>query len=204
VLEQACSQLAHWRTRHAAAGHLNVAVNLSARELEQPDLVERVRYALARTGLEPSSLVLEITETSVPLDDTVRVAARLEALQAMGTVLALDDFGTGHSSIAHLRSLPAAIVKVDRTFVAELTASDEHRALADGILSLAQALGLDTVAEGVETTEQLELLRAMGCGFAQGYLFSAPMTVEAVDAALAGAGSEWVLEPGGPASGPPA
>jgi diguanylate cyclase (GGDEF)-like protein len=204
VLEQACSQLARWRARHPAAADLNVAVNISARELEQPDLVERVGHALKRTGLDPSSLVLEITETSVPLDDTARVAARLEALRDMGTVLALDDFGTGHSSIAHLRSLPAAIVKVDRTFVAEIATSDEHRALANGILSLGGALGLDTVAEGVETPEQLELLRAMGCGFAQGYLFSAPLTVEAIDAALAGAGSAWVLEPGGAGSGPPA
>ena len=167
ALEQACGQLVRWRAAHPAAHDVNVAVNVSARQLEQHDLALRIRSTLEHTGLDPSRLVIEITETSVPVGDAALIAARLEQLRAMGTVIALDDFGTGHSSIAHLRALPASIVKVDRSFVAEVEHSEEHRALTNGIVSLSRALGLDSVAEGIETTAQRELLRGMGCAFAR-------------------------------------
>lgn len=200
VLQRSCDNMAAWRRDHVCAGDLNLAVNLSASELDREDLAGSFATALAKAGLEASALVVEITETSVSLDDTALVAARLGELRRMGIEVALDDFGTGHSSIAHLRSLPAAIVKVDRSFVAEMTVSDERRALVLGIVGLGNALGLDTVAEGIETPGQLALLTTVGCRYGQGYLFSEPLSPDEVAAALAETrGGLWTLGPVAPA-----
>jgi EAL domain-containing protein (putative c-di-GMP-specific phosphodiesterase class I) len=145
--------------------------------------VDEVSAALAAAGLDPQSLVLEITETAImeQLDAAITI---LTELRRLGVRLALDDFGTGYSSLSYLQRLPVDILKIDRSFVAGVARSTEDSALARGILTLAQTLGLETVAEGIETAEQLAALRELGCQLGQGYFFARPLGPAAVDALL--------------------
>jgi EAL domain-containing protein (putative c-di-GMP-specific phosphodiesterase class I) len=142
-----------------------------------------VHAALAAAGLDPQSLVLEITETAIMerLDAAITI---LTELRRLGARLALDDFGTGYSSLSYLQRLPVDILKIDRSFVAGVARSTEDSALARGILTLGQTLGLETVAEGIETAEQLAALRDLGCQLGQGYFFARPLGPAAVDALL--------------------
>ena len=176
VLREACRQVAEWRGEVPGLDHLSLAVNLSARELLNPGIVEQVREALAAAELEPNVLCLEITE-SVLLDDTESCARSLEALNALGVRVAVDDFGTGYSSLTYLKRLAVDVLKIDQSFVAGLGVgtSTRDRAIVAGVVDLANAFGLTTVAEGVETAEQLAQLSALGCGVAQGYLFCRPL-----------------------------
>jgi diguanylate cyclase (GGDEF)-like protein len=171
VLEEACRQVAGWRRRSPSPLMLSLAVNLSARQLLAPDLSNIVRDALATSGLTPSSLCLEITE-SVLLDDAQASAKVLEALKAIGVRIAVDDFGTGYSSLIYLKRFPVDVLKIDKSFIDGLVDDRQDRAIVSSVVDLARAFGLTTIGEGVETAEQLALLRALGCEAAQGHLWS--------------------------------
>jgi diguanylate cyclase (GGDEF)-like protein len=173
VLEQACHQLADWhRGKEGPKG--SIEVNLSARQIDDPLIVSTVESILSRTGLPPEHLTLEITESALMRDASSALGV-LRALKEVGVVLAIDDFGTGYSSLTYLQRFPLDILKVDRSFVEELGLDGESEKIVSAVISLAHALGLKVVAEGVETTQQLEVLRSFHCDFAQGFLFSAPL-----------------------------
>jgi diguanylate cyclase (GGDEF)-like protein len=167
VLLEACTEAARW------SQPLTLSVNLSARQLAQPDLVAMVRRALAETGLDPAHLCLEITESAV-MASGAATTAQLRALKSLGVRLAIDDFGTGFSSLAHLRRFPVDTLKIDGTFVSGLANEPQDASIAAAVISLAHALDLTTVAEGVETDEQLAILRGLGCDLGQGHLFARP------------------------------
>jgi len=172
VLKQAARQCARWQ-RESGDPDFSVAVNLSVHHLRYPSLLDQVRSVLAGTGLDPASLCLELTE-SVLLEDVDRHIRTLLDLRALGVRLAIDDFGTGFSSLTYLKRFPIDAVKIDRSFVAGLRTNSSDTAIVRSVIELAHALGLRVVAEGVEAPEQLDALRAFGCDFAQGFLFSPP------------------------------
>jgi diguanylate cyclase (GGDEF)-like protein/PAS domain S-box-containing protein len=176
VLEESCRQLAQWR---AQGRDLWVSVNVSARQLGQADFVAVVERALRETGVPPGSICLEVTETAVLRRPEVARRA-LDALRVLGVRVALDDFGLGYSSLTHLKALPVDVVKVDRSFVADLVDSTQDRAVVEAVLTLARRMGLTVIAEGVETADQDELLREMGCPMVQGYLYGRPGRPESV------------------------
>lgn len=176
VLEQATAQLARWHASPLSAP-LRVSVNVSARQLADDHLVRLIPQLLERNQLEPSQLILEITE-SVLLEDTDERVAVLQKLQALGLRLALDDFGTGYSSLAYLRRLPFDLLKLDRSFVSGLGETAADPQIAAAVIEMARALGMVVVGEGVETNEQLACLRRLGCQFAQGYYFAKPLPAE--------------------------
>ncbi len=178
VLDAACRAAAEWRALGAHA--TTVAVNVSGRQLQHATFVEDVAAVLHASGLAPQRLVLEVTE-SVLLADLETALGRLEALRALGVQLALDDFGTGYSSLAYLQRLPVDVLKIDRTFTADLTAGGRRSAVARAVGMFAGALGLRTVAEGIETPEQHAELAALGCGFGQGYLYAPPLAPAALE-----------------------
>ena len=180
VLEAACRQLAAWDE----AGFLvpRLAVNLSMQQLERRDLTDQVIAALRRTGVEPDRLELEVTETML-MRHAERVIANLEDLRALGITLAVDDFGSGFSSMIYLKRLPISRLKIDKTFIDQVTRDPADDAIARAIITLGRGLGLDVLAEGVETEEQADFLRREGCAEAQGYLFGQPMTADELVAA---------------------
>ena len=182
VLERACRQLAHWQQRFGRS--LLMRVNLSARQVGQPDLVPVVERVLVDEGVPPSSLCLEITETTLMADAEVSLAV-LEKLRGLGVELAVDDFGTGYSSLAYLKRFPVDVVKVDRSFVSGLGTDPDDTAIVTAVVGLAAALGLTVTAEGVETVEQRDELLRLGCQRAQGFLLAPPMPPEAFSALLA-------------------
>jgi diguanylate cyclase (GGDEF)-like protein/PAS domain S-box-containing protein len=171
VLREACTEAARWAG--LSAEPLTLSVNLSARQLAQHDLVATVRRAMAETGTDPSRLCLEITESAV-MESGAATTAQLRALKSLGVRLAIDDFGTGFSSLAHLRRFPVDVLKIDGTFVHGLGREPQDASIAAAVISLAHALGLATVAEGVETEEQLAVLKQLGCDRGQGHLFARP------------------------------
>ena len=173
VVEMACAVLTTLPPGH----DLTLAVNLSPRELAEPDLVTRVRRAMREAGIGPGRLCLEITESAL-LDDIDSAAQTLGHLRDAGALLAIDDFGTGYSSLSYLSRLPVDIVKIDRSFVADLGNGGRGDAIIAGIVGLAFGLGLEIVAEGIETVEQAQALIAMGCTRGQGYLYSEAVTLE--------------------------
>jgi EAL domain-containing protein (putative c-di-GMP-specific phosphodiesterase class I) len=172
VLETACRQTRAWQ--QAGLGQLRVAVNLSARQFEQPDLPERLLRVLHETGLEPQWLELELTE-SMLVRDVEAAIRRLRTLKALGVSVAIDDFGTGYSSLSYLQQFPFDILKIDRAFVRNLSVDAKNQAIATAILQMARQLELTTVAEGVEEAIELEFLRQRRCDEMQGYFFSRPL-----------------------------
>jgi EAL domain-containing protein (putative c-di-GMP-specific phosphodiesterase class I) len=172
VLDEACRQMAVWRS--AGMDWLQMAVNISPRQLSSPGLVEVVAEVLRRHDVEPSMVTLEITETAL-LDDTGVVSSQLEMLASLGVKLALDDFGTGYSALAHLKDFPVDILKVDRSFVSQLAGAGRADQIVGALVAMAHFLGLTVVGEGVETTEQWRYLEELGCDFGQGYLVSKPV-----------------------------
>jgi EAL domain-containing protein (putative c-di-GMP-specific phosphodiesterase class I) len=154
-----------------------VAVNLSARQLRSDNLVNEIDAALSETALAASSLELEITESMV-MENPERVIKLLDRIRSRGIHLSLDDFGTGHSSLAYLKRFPIDCVKIDRTFIKDMPANTDDVAISRTIVAMARSLGLATVAEGVETEAQLELLRTLGCDQIQGYFFSRPIPAD--------------------------
>ena len=192
VLRTALEQATRWAAL-AAAGTAppHMAVNLSARQLEEPDLAELIRAALAANAFPPSALTLEITE-SVVMEDVLRSVDHLRALRDIGMDLSIDDFGTGYSSLVYLKRLPVTTLKIDREFVSGLGLDPHDSAIAAAVIAMARALDLRVVAEGVETPLQLAELRRLGCDAAQGFLFSRPVPAEEAE--------RWVLAGGDPDS----
>ena len=161
-----------------------MSVNLSARQLSRPDLAEAVERVLVETGLEGSCLTLDVTET-VYVKALAGNTATLDRLRGLGARISIDDFGIGYSSLAYLKRLPADAIKIDKSFVRGLGEDVEDTAIVQMIIELAHTLGLEVIAEGVETEEQVELLREMGCDFAQGYHLAKPLPSEEVEQLLA-------------------
>jgi diguanylate cyclase (GGDEF)-like protein len=181
VLEQACNQAADW----ARAGRpIGMSVNVSAFQLGREDFAGEVREALSRSGLDPSLLLLEITETTV-MRDVQAACVRLGEVKALGVNVALDDFGTGYASLSHLQRIPADILKIDRSFVAALEEGEQSAELLQAILGVARSLSLRVVVEGIETDEQLGAVSSMGCEMAQGFLLGRPTPAEVIDGLLA-------------------
>jgi diguanylate cyclase (GGDEF)-like protein/PAS domain S-box-containing protein len=178
VLREACDQAKRWQELYPSQPPLGVSVNLSLRELEHPDMVEDLAKALRDNGLEASSLTLEISE-SVAVDKTPSVVNVLKEIKALGVCLAIDDFGTGYSSTTFLQHVPADFLKLDRTLVSELGHDMQYWRLALGTIVLARFLGLKTIAEGVETAEQLKWLRTLRCDLVQGFYLREPLAGEA-------------------------
>jgi diguanylate cyclase (GGDEF)-like protein/PAS domain S-box-containing protein len=176
VLNEACRQGAAW---HQAGMALSIAVNVSARQLESPTFLGAVAAALTRSGLPATSLTIEITE-SVLMRDATAAVETLAALKATGVRIAIDDFGTGYSSLAYLRQFPVDILKIDRSFIAGMTESHEGNAVLHTLIQLGKQLGIQTIAEGIETDEQLLGLQTQDCDVGQGYLVAKPMSADDV------------------------
>jgi predicted signal transduction protein with EAL and GGDEF domain len=184
VLRTACRQLADWQHRLGPLAPASLAVNLSAVQLRLPGLAADVQAMLVDSGIAPAALQLEVTESLAAQDETAR--ERLREIKALGVRIALDDFGTGYSSLACLHQLPVDTVKIDRSFVSHAETSDYHRVLIEATIRVARTLGMDTVAEGIETASQASLVRRLACDRGQGYLWSAPLTAEALE--------RWLLD----------
>ncbi|MEG4507137.1 EAL domain-containing protein [Microcoleus sp. F6_B4] len=186
VLEEACRQLRLWEEMFGFDRALTMSVNLSGKQFAQPDLVDRIQVILETTGLSPESLKLEITE-SVVMDDVESAIAVLKQMKALNVKLGIDDFGTGYSSLSYLSRFPTDTLKVDKSFVGrmEIESEGENVAIVRTIVALAHALGMDVIAEGVETAAQLARLRSIGCEYGQGYFFSKPLPSEAATALMA-------------------
>jgi len=184
VLRRAARQLAFWRASMREAAELRVSVNVTARQLRDPDFLGLVRSVLAETGLPGSALTLEITETTM-VEDSEVMLARFRGLRALGVRLSVDDFGIGYSSLRYLKTFPVTQVKIDRAFVDGLGDDADDEAIVAAVLAMAHALGLDVVAEGVETELQRDHLRALGCDAAQGFLYARPLPADVVTPLLA-------------------
>jgi diguanylate cyclase (GGDEF)-like protein len=184
ILALACREAASWPVHEAGGGRSTIAVNLSPRQFERGDLEAVVREVLARTGLAPERLHFEITETAI-IELHPDILRQLGQVRDLGVEVGLDDFGTGYASLTHLRRLPLTFVKIDRTFVQGLGSDDEDDRIVSAVVELAANLDLRSIAEGVETSDQLARLRALGCDQAQGYLFARPHPADGVAAALA-------------------
>jgi diguanylate cyclase/phosphodiesterase len=173
VIDEACRQMRAWRD----AGHAEwtVAVNVSTAQLNHAGLVETLRGALARHGVEPRHLTVEVTESTAMRDAETSLAI-LNQVAALGVGISIDDFGTGYSSLLYLKQLPADELKIDRGFVTELAQGNDDEAIVAAIIALGKTLGLKIVAEGVETVEQQELLTRLGCNALQGFLLGSPVS----------------------------
>jgi EAL domain-containing protein (putative c-di-GMP-specific phosphodiesterase class I) len=182
VLRTACAQVRSWNDELSADHQLALSVNLSARQLSEPDLVDEVSSVLVDAGISPRALrlVLELTESLMPADeDDARTHVR--QLHRMGVVLAIDDFGTGYSSLHYMRELPIGVVKIDRSFITAIGRSSRDEAIIRSVVDLAHTLGLTVTAEGVETETQLSFVSEIGCDMAQGFLFGRPEPAEEFD-----------------------
>jgi diguanylate cyclase (GGDEF)-like protein len=180
VLRCACAQVARWREDGHAIG---VAVNVSARQLDNDEIVTDVRDALSQSGLDPGTLTIEITETTL-MRNVEETARRLLAVKALGVRVAIDDFGTGYSSLAHLRQFPVDALKIDRSFITGLRNNDEGETLIHTLVQLGKALSIETIAEGIELPGELSLLREEQCDGGQGFLFARPLDVAGTEAFL--------------------
>jgi diguanylate cyclase len=181
VLRTACRQAVAW---HRRGRPLGMAINVSARQLDQPDLVQDVADTLATTGLDPVALTLEITETTL-MRDAEAATSRLSGLKALGVRIAIDDFGTGYSSLAYLRQFPVDALKIDRSFISGIAATGASKALIHTLVQLGKTLGLETLGEGIEDRAQLRHLQREHCDSGQGFLFARPLEAGAVEELLA-------------------
>ncbi len=184
VLQEACRQMQVWQQQFAVNPPLGMSVNLSGKQLTQPDVVERVEQILQVTGLNPNTLKLEITESSI-MENAEATIAMLQQLKALGIQLSIDDFGTGYSSLSYLYRFPIDTLKIDRSFVTRMDVELEKLELVRTIAALAWNLSMNVVAEGIETQQQLSHLRALGCDYGQGYLFSKPVDAIATEQLIA-------------------
>jgi EAL domain-containing protein (putative c-di-GMP-specific phosphodiesterase class I) len=182
VLAESMRQVCAW-THLNQGTQLTLNVNISARQLQRPELVDEVRQSLTASGLDPRRLMLEITETTLMLD-TETVVERLASLKELGLRIAIDDFGTGYSSLGYLRRFPIDVLKIDRAFVKDLGRGKEEGAVAAAIMTLCETLHLEAIAEGIESQPQVDELRAVGCVVGQGFLFSKPLDATAIETLL--------------------
>ncbi|UYQ66340.1 aminotransferase class I/II-fold pyridoxal phosphate-dependent enzyme [Streptomyces peucetius] len=185
VLERATADITRWQQATPRPAPLCVNVNVSARQFRDPGFLDEVRRTLETTGLEPGSLVLELTE-SVLMRRDEQIEGVMRVLKNLGVNIAIDDFGTGFSSLSYLREFPIDVLKVDKSFIDNICVDTQQVALVDGIVRIADTLGLQVIAEGIEELSQRQLLTAMGCRFGQGYLFARPMTADQAEALLSG------------------
>jgi diguanylate cyclase (GGDEF)-like protein len=183
VLDEACRQLKEWHQKHPRSEPLTIGVNLSAKQFSQPDIVDQIGLAISSSGISPYSLRIEITEAAI-IDKGTSSANVLQKIRDLGVQIYLDDFGTGYSSLSYLHGLPIDAIKIDRAFVSNMDTDDKNLRLVRTILTLAEIVGVRAEAEGISTAEQLRELRSLNCEQGQGYLFSAPITIEAVDEVL--------------------
>jgi EAL domain-containing protein (putative c-di-GMP-specific phosphodiesterase class I)/CheY-like chemotaxis protein len=190
VLETACREAARWRARGPGGRRLSIAVNVSSRQLREPGFADWVLETLRRSGLEPSQLVLEVTE-SVLVEELEQARTQLEQVRAQGVRVAVDDFGAGFSSLGYLRALPLDIVKIDRMFVADLGTSEEDRALTLAIVRLLGTIEARIVAEGIETSDQLAYVHALGIDAGQGFYLGPPVTSEVFSRLLERPVGDW-------------
>jgi EAL domain-containing protein (putative c-di-GMP-specific phosphodiesterase class I) len=179
ILKRACQQLAKWQWQSASNRNLFISVNLSGKQVAQADLVEKIQETLSQTNLEAKHLKLEITESAV-MDNSDMAVRLLKELKALGVQLSIDDFGTGYSSLGYLHRFPVNTLKIDRSFVGRIGEAAENIEIVRTIVSLAENMGMEVVAEGVETLSQLTQLRNLNCKFGQGYLFSRPVDADSV------------------------
>ncbi|PLX60109.1 EAL domain-containing protein [Sedimenticola selenatireducens] len=184
VLRTACRLIARWSDSELAGSLGHIAVNVSPWQFRQPDFPGQVERILADTGADPGRLGLELTE-GVVIDNVADTVEKMASFKLLGVKISVDDFGTGYSSLAYLKRLPLDILKIDRSFVEEVTEDESNAAIVDTIIAIADHLGLEVIAEGVETQGQLEFLQAKGCGQYQGYYFSKPLPVEQFEAYVA-------------------
>lgn len=196
VLDQACAQLQRW-SRDPRAANLHMAVNVSARQFRQPDFVEQVCLALARHNVNPCCLKIELTE-SLLMDSVDGVVAKMQALHRVGVRFSLDDFGTGYASLSYLKRFPFNQLKVDRSFIRDITTDPDDAAIVRAIVAMGNALRLHVVAEGVETAEQHAYLLEHGCTYFQGYLFGRPVPFDEFERSLgefspANGPTDWVI-----------
>jgi len=180
LLREACERLHHWHKRFPAEPPLVMGVNVTAKQFAQPDLAAQIEEILRQTGTDPSWIDLEITE-NIAMADVKRSAIVLSELKALGVHLSIDDFGTGYSSLSRLKSFPVDTLKIDRTFISDMDRDPEASEVVHIITMLAHNLGLKVVAEGIERREQMEMLKQLGCEIGQGYLFSKPVSADAID-----------------------
>jgi EAL domain-containing protein (putative c-di-GMP-specific phosphodiesterase class I) len=186
ALTEACRQSVAWQ--RAGYAPVKMAVNVSARQLAETDFVDVVRKALAESGLDPEMLELELTETTL-MEHVEESLERLRQLRDLGVTMAIDDFGTGYSSLSYLQKLPVASVKIDLSFVRDISEAASTIPVIQAIIDLAHGMGLKVVAEGVETEHQLQTLRGLGCDNIQGYLVSRPIPASDVEVFLDHRGS---------------
>jgi diguanylate cyclase (GGDEF)-like protein len=189
VLREACHQLRLWHQEKLTDYPLTMSVNISARQFAQPNLIEQIDQILGETQLAPQSLKLEITESAI-MDNATSATAILQQLRERQVQLSIDDFGTGYSSLSYLHSFPVDNIKIDRSFVQRLDVNPDNVGLVPAIISIARALGMSAIAEGIETTEQLGQLRTLNCDFGQGYLFSKPLPAKQATDLIASA-PQW-------------
>ncbi|MCY0854137.1 EAL domain-containing protein [Cupriavidus sp. D39] len=183
VLREACKTMAHWHKEYPRTPALTVSINVSARQFAQHDFVQHVGRVLSDTGINPGTVRLEITE-SITMVDSERTVAVLTQLRELGVRISIDDFGTGYSSLSYLHRFPLDILKIDRSFVAQLDRGHEGLQVVQTIMSLARNLGIEVVAEGTETQKHVTHLKSLGCDFGQGYFFSKPLESVALAALL--------------------
>lgn len=189
VLREACAQAREWRRKHPDHSDLTVSVNLSARQLANTAIVRTVQQVLEETGLEPAALCLEVTESMV-LSNASDVAKIIDQLSGLGVAVHLDDFGTGYSSLSYLHDLPVAAIKIDRSFIKNMSLDGRHAATIQAIVSLARNRGMQVIAEGIETVEQLAQIQALECDYAQGFYFSTPVEPDEIERLISTDG-EW-------------
>jgi diguanylate cyclase (GGDEF)-like protein len=196
VMREACERAVAWQAEGVIVPGLFVCVNVSAREIQQPGFVGAVEEALAWAGLEPSRLILEITETAL-IKATSLTVSTLDSLRALGVRVVIDDFGTGYFSLSHLRQFPVDALKIASEFIQVADDDSRSAALAGAIVALGESLDIATVAEGIETKEQAERMRSLGCSYGQGYFFAKPMTAAEIEAGVEGLASPLRWEPEG-------
>jgi diguanylate cyclase (GGDEF)-like protein/PAS domain S-box-containing protein len=189
VLQEACRQMRLWQNQFPTDSPLFISVNLSGKQFAQPDLIDQIVGTLQETGLAASSVKLEITE-SVLMDNPTAITPICEQLRALGVHLSLDDFGTGYSSLSYLHRFPLDTLKIDRSFVSRMDTDSEGHAIVQTIITLAHQLGMDVVAEGIESAQHLLRLRELGCEYGQGYFVSKPLDADMAETLLA-AGLQW-------------
>jgi EAL domain-containing protein (putative c-di-GMP-specific phosphodiesterase class I) len=177
VLREASRQVHEWNTRSPDREPLRLSVNISARQFRQPSLVRDIVRILNDSGLSPSLLTLEITE-SLLIEDVESTSTILEQIRALGIRVAVDDFGTGYSSLSYLKRFPLDAIKIDRSFVRDLASDAEDQAVVRAVIATSHALRLNVVAEGIESSDQLQELTSLGCALGQGYYFSRPLAPE--------------------------
>jgi EAL domain-containing protein (putative c-di-GMP-specific phosphodiesterase class I) len=183
VLRTSCRQMVEWQRKSESNKDLIVSVNLSGKHFAEKDLVKQIETIIKETGIEPRSLKLELTESAV-MENAESVILMLKQIRELGVQLSIDDFGTGYSSLSYLHRFPINTLKVDRSFVSTMEDGSENGEIVRTVVALAKTLGLDIVAEGIESIHQLHQLRILGCEYGQGYLFSRPVPVEEAERLL--------------------